>query len=303
MKTFRKLFIITIICIMPFSAFALEPYVLDSSLPNSSQNLNFYYKHPEPNIFPKIISGMIKYGVFSKAQDCQLQPLMTFFAYVLKDNPTHLAKYMGKIHFTKNIQRKYVYTILWESNTKEATDYLKQKLRSEDSSISKIVKTIMSQPPVNILQQKITTESLDQLWSAYFATGNPIFIRKIIEFINKDQTDLILGYEIVNRQFICDVIKKTKPQLKNQSSKDMCEHPMDDIFKAIKNKYPNDHAKRTMDIITVSSGIWSLGANKRQDKTVAKHINDITSSDKQLDYWRKIHKAIGVKTDSAGNKS
>lgn len=144
----------------------------------------------------------------------------------------------------------------------------------------------------NILTVKVTPKVLDKLWSAYYTTNKPIYIKRILEFINQDNTLLLIGYEITNRNYICQVMQQIKFKERKQSEEALSQvcgkNALKDLIAATKRKYPKSYKQKFSQAITVSAAIWSLELNQRQNKTVAIQVNKIIADNPSLDYWKKI---------------
>lgn len=148
----------------------------------------------------------------------------------------------------------------------------------------------------NILTAKVTPEVLDKLWSAYYATDNPAYIKRILEFVNQDNVLLVVGYEITNRNYICQVMQQRKfesdEQRKTALSHSCGKQSVDDLKRVVKYRYPKEYNAKVDQAVTVSAAIWSLDANQKQNKTVDMQIKKIIAANPKLDYWKKIKAGI-----------
>lgn len=288
-----------VLLFLPLAGFAFEPYIFTLPVAQDSKlnrAWNTYYKHPKPNELPEIINAMIDNGAFDGHDDGQLTLAMTFLTQILKSNPEKIEVWMDNIHFTTRRQRQVVYEAILNSNTKQARSLLQRLVRSDNPEIAGAAKKIINQSPENILNKEITARTLDQLWSAYFATGQGIYLQKMIEYINQDNYLLIVGYEIVNRQYICEVLKRATPQSKEQqkTTNSICgEGGLKDIYMSIKKHYPKNYKETMRRAVIISSAIWSLNANRGQDQMVALKIKKIISDRPEWDYLEKFKEALG----------
>jgi len=155
-----------------------------------------------------------------------------------------------------------------------------------------ITKEVITKNSVNVLDKKITPAILDQLWTSYFKTSNEIYLRKMIEYINENDYLLILGYEIFNRNFICDSVKRAAKLKDKQDLLNRVCGKYDDIFKTIKKRYPKNNEAVAEQVMTISAAIWSLEANRKQDPVVDEKIKKIISDKPEWDYWKKIEKVV-----------
>ena|SRR5688572_15143924 len=146
--------------------------------------------------------------------------------------------------------------------------------------------TLSAQPPqtAKIININDNPANLDQLWKAYDASRDDRYLLKIIQYVNDNDFILIAAYEIVNRQYLCDISTKLgKPSdcLSN-----------DDIIESIKKQYPNNSKQMIHKAVVVSAALWSLESNRHQDKTIDKKIKQIFDKNPDLDYWKKINKVL-----------
>ena len=59
---------------------------------------------------------------------------------------------------------------------------------------------------------------------------------------------------------------------------------MDDIVEVAKNRYSNNFQEVLERVVTIYSAIWSLDANRKQDKEIDNKIKKIIAARPDLDY-------------------
>lgn len=132
--------------------------------------------------------------------------------------------------------------------------------------------------------------NLDLLWSAYFASGDKEYIKNILTFINQDNFLLLVGYEIVNRNYICEVTKSMKNE--NGRHISICPPKLQDLEDGVKKHYPTRANEKFLQALIISSAIWSMDSNAKNDPLLKKNIQTILHENMLLDYWQKINEAL-----------
>ena len=143
----------------------------------------------------------------------------------------------------------------------------------------------------------MTPSKLDRLWGKYFYSQEKAPIKTIVEFINQDDFTMVMGYEFVNRNNICEQMQNQQFKTdfeRKEMLKSTCGKPAyKGIIDAVKAKYPNDYENQMHLIITEAAAIWSLEANRHQYKKVDEYAKEIIATNPQkLDYRARIKQAL-----------
>ena len=121
-------------------------------------------------------------------------------------------------------------------------------------------------------------KELDLAIESFKATGDYLFLIKVLEAINQNDKALLLGYEFNNRRYL--------NQLSNSKT-----FNYDDLWEEIgreEKHFPGFKQK----VMLAGAGIWGLEILLHQDGHLTHHLNAIYKENPNLDYWKKIHRAI-----------
>lgn len=173
----KLILILTGFFLLSLNFAAIADIVPDYETYKIAQFTQTYYMHPTPEQIPDMLSTLDYFGVLQDkyARD----PIIAFLAEIIKKDPNVINELAKKIDLKSEIQKLTFYESIWNSNSKAGNLYLKHLSKTTDQKTSTLINAIMTKPPANILQNKLTPEVLDKLWGAFFATGDKIFIKRI----------------------------------------------------------------------------------------------------------------------------
>lgn len=119
---------------------------------------------------------------------------------------------------------------------------------------------------------------LDLAIVSFKATGDNIFLIKVLEAINQNDEALILGYEFNNRRYL--------NQLFNNKA-----FNYDDLWAEIDRQEKHCFGFKQK-VILAGAGIWGLEILLHQDAHSVQCLNEIYKENSNLNYWKKIQCAI-----------
>ena len=253
-------------------------YANQSTLPASAkisvsakQELQTFYQQPTFLKFIQLTSDMNNQGRSNNL-------LLTFSAMVIDKHPDYAKKIAENFPNYSSNEKALLFKALTASDSKNTINFINNSYHYKtDIEPQFTVKT------TNTLKINDNPDNLDRLWAAYFATGDDIYLLKMIRYINTDNFMLIVAYEMVNRKYLCEFVK----HLNNSA----CQ-PNTDLIKAIEKQYPNNSKQMLQKTAVVASTLWSLESNRHQDKFMDKKIKQIFDKNTELDYWKKINRAL-----------
>jgi tetratricopeptide (TPR) repeat protein len=136
-----------------------------------------YYMKPQPDRFPSLLAGLQKDGALALGH----MTAAGFLAQVFHDNPDRLNGWVPAIWKLGDAARAYVWLSLWFSGTPQAKAILEDVAHKENGAAADSVTKLLKVPSRPLLELPIDSgSSLDLLWGAFFATGRPEYVAKII---------------------------------------------------------------------------------------------------------------------------
>jgi alkylhydroperoxidase/carboxymuconolactone decarboxylase family protein YurZ len=128
-----------------------------------------YYKHPSPKEVPTMLAEWQKQGMLT-AKNTQLV-MIGFLSQVMRDNPTLIQGWLTNCESFPEADKETVLTAAWYSGTPQALDYFKSH------NLKQFLNRKAPEP------NSVATDDparLDYYWARYFASGDPVCIRRII---------------------------------------------------------------------------------------------------------------------------
>jgi hypothetical protein len=203
----------------------------------------YYYKKPEPQVFPAKLKDFSKTGLFD--EDKRQFPFLGFASTVFKDNSSKVPTWVNDIKDLPKNHKRIILIALWLSNTKESNAIFKQSQFKSIIEGDNYYNFDTSQEPPNLDRlYKTYGGFLDIQWGRFLATGD------------KEPVKLIISTLEYGEHF--GAIKKLKGKDKNTLS----DKEKDQIIKEA----------------TFNSAMWSLRSNSMQHSLVKKYSEEIYDS-------------------------
>jgi hypothetical protein len=241
-----------------------------------------YYKDQSYSLLVQINKEESKYLNEEKNQDDKqhvLNVATIFMAQVLKNHPKYMDQY-SRNFFNLSFYEKAIF--LRGIRSTGMNHYLLYNLT--DKNLQELVKD----PNLITLSHMQVKQAgdLDYLWASFFATGNEIYIRQIIEILNREDDLLLLAYEWINREQVAQI----------QSSLEGKSTPPDysDLKKIIEMQSSKQKDYQTQFLISLAA-LRSLEGFSMQDPTLSEIIQNIIENNPELDFFKKINAALGNK--------
>ncbi len=283
----REFFQLLSLLLMLVSApvFAAEttasPHISTHKLKSVDLEIRYFYKNPSYGKLIAIINNL------PTLQNPDM--IITFISMAIVSHPD----YANKIHdhfasYPTNTKTLLFNSLLASGHKNIATSITEKYHFSTGENFRNCADDLNNLTLPDMIKQEETFDVLDILWSAYFATGNSLYLQKLLEYINADPVYLIIGYEMLNRDFTCNMMRKFSKE--DASKNPICE--MDDVKKAIKKYSPSNYEKGFKRADCVRAAIWSMDSNRHQDPTIDAKVKEIFHKHPDLNYEMKIKKAI-----------
>lgn len=248
-------------------------YASTDSVSTAAQESQTFYHQPYFAKFIRITTGE---SVNNPRPDLSL----IFSTMVVDKHPDYLKKISENFSKYSSEEKQLLFSTLIATGNVKA-------LNKQDQHYAAITAPNFTPKAIKSLEVNDSPDNLDRIWAAYFATGDDKYLQKIIQYINSNDFLLIISYEIVNRNFLCNIVKHSDNQ---RADNPVCQTR--DIINSIKQKYPKNAEKMHFKAVVMASALWSLESNRRQDHLIDNKIKLIVKNNQNLDYWKKINTAL-----------
>lgn len=258
----RFLLRITICLLLVFVS--VNTYASNSCSQDVDKCTQYFHRSPNLSDLSQIIDAANANG--SK------QPLQSFVTLAIYKNPDIAKQTVIQFqHFSPKAKQLFLNALLANKiNFKELSK--KYNLTPEKT---------LSPGEINNLDINDDAANLDTLWSAYEATGNMIYPKKILGFIsNNDNYLFMASFYFVNGVQACP-----PASLKSDSCPWL---PIKKMKHDLESRYPNQAKTIFHHMVVLSSALWSMNAMRKQDKQFNEKIFILCREKPELDYLKKI---------------
>ena len=230
--------------------------------------MKYFYKSSDLATVPSIISDVERSGLLERKSGTS--PVIGFLAALFVQHPDKVDGWLSGYYQSKTEQVIAV-ALTFAGQRSKAIRYVRAHGWNE-----KFVEHLRSLPD-NLLTMPVQSGAdLDVMWSASFATGDPIYVERILDMIKGHVNSGVFDVE--------DIISSTK-FMRNRKNKEGLRKLVD--------KYGEE---RFMQLVYTASALWASGSNAFQHpfvkRTVEARINIAPQSDlsyalKRAVFWRE----------------
>lgn len=139
-----------------------------------------FYLYPTASKTSEMINQMIANKRFSQLASRQAESVVVFFTYLFKRYPGNIKEWVDGVKFDNQRSKIMVYQAVWDSDTAEGRSYLTQVQKKSKSAMARQIQKMFAVAPRDIAKEKVSLDTLDQFWAAYFATGDVQYLRPIV---------------------------------------------------------------------------------------------------------------------------
>jgi tetratricopeptide (TPR) repeat protein len=152
---------------------------LTESLRLAQPSFDIYYLDPRPDLIPSLLATMQKQGMLALGH----MTAAGFLSQVIHDNPDRIKTWVPLIWQLDDSAREYLWLTLWFSGIEPAMEPLREAESKENGRVAESIASIAKGGPAPPLTQFPVNsgETLDLLWGAFYATGRPEYVVKIID--------------------------------------------------------------------------------------------------------------------------
>jgi hypothetical protein len=138
----------------------------------------YYYLDPRPDaLFESILAAVSKEQMLPEDR----YSTVVMLSMLLAQNPDRTADWAEALQAIPAQNKSTVWHAMAEANTDEAVIALEAVKRADDS-LSATVDGILRAPPRDIINAPFDTPNrLTELWAAYFVSGDPVYVKRIIQ--------------------------------------------------------------------------------------------------------------------------
>lgn len=159
----KRISLLLVSLVFSFTAVAEEP---------GSWLMN-YYKSPNPQDFVSEVNKLSKSGLLGNPK--HKENIAVFLSRILASNPENTNEWLQSLKNLVKTDMEPIFYAAWLADTKESKAYLKSIGATE----------ALNAKPTNYLEIEIQNpNTLDALWSYFFATGSEEPVRRIVSALN-----------------------------------------------------------------------------------------------------------------------
>jgi len=142
--------------------------------------LTYYYREPHSDRDIDNVLRMLETGYFDKPTSAA--PLVTFLAEFFRQNARRMPGWERTLHGMRLTEASpYLLQALWQSNTPNALKVLDDW---PNGPLKQVVEQVKRSPQLDLKTMPVDSpEVLDRLWGAFLASGEAIYVERIIEVL------------------------------------------------------------------------------------------------------------------------
>jgi hypothetical protein len=139
-----------------------------------------YYTKPQPDRVPAALEAMEQHRVLATHRTAEAS-VAGFLALVFRDNAQYAVSWAERSDSYSKELRRTVWLGLWLSNTEPARDHLSCLAQNATRGDLDYLRILLTNQPFDLRQLKpVDPNHLDMLWGAFFASGEPQYLKRII---------------------------------------------------------------------------------------------------------------------------
>lgn len=159
----KRLSLLLILLVFSFKTVAEEP----------GYWLMNYYKSPNPQDFVSEVNKLSKSGLLANPK--HKENIAVFLSRILASHPENTNEWLQSLKSLNKADMEPVFYAAWLADTKQSKAYLKSIGATE----------ALNTKPTNYLEIEIQSpNTLDALWSYFYATGSEEPVRRIVSVLN-----------------------------------------------------------------------------------------------------------------------
>ncbi|MFC1744604.1 hypothetical protein ACFL35_11490 [Candidatus Riflebacteria bacterium] len=148
------------------------------------QWMEFYYREKKIGLVGEMISKFIQGGYTNKPQ--VFAPGVGFFSSIFKQNPNKVLSWLKDGEKWALADKKLFFHALWQADIAPGKTFFQKLLKSKSKENLELAKEFTTKKPELLEKMEIKTPAdMDMCWGAFFATGNPQFINKLIKLLDR----------------------------------------------------------------------------------------------------------------------
>jgi hypothetical protein len=149
-----------------------------------------FYQAPDASKLPRIIELASVVGMLEP--DHSRRSFSTFLAIVFRGHPDEMPTWIASdsVKQLTETQRQVVYSAIQQAKVERSPEILGQLMKS-DAANKDFIESLGGSAPQDLLDREIATPGdLDELWSAFFASGNREYVERICSVFSWDVSSL-----------------------------------------------------------------------------------------------------------------
>jgi hypothetical protein len=152
--------------------------------------MSAYYRDPRPDALEQAVRTLSREGMLSDSN--AVQPIMFFLSFLFRAHPDRIDEWASPlIADLPGVDRESIITAVWLSDTDRARDYLNNLTTTGGPEVRQCARQIAATLPPELDRVPVDSPAiLDNLWAAFMATGDAIYVVRVISALAEDTVDL-----------------------------------------------------------------------------------------------------------------
>jgi hypothetical protein len=165
--------------VTPSTQATVQPAATIDEAKQANEWLSHYFERPDPSGVPAQLARLDRSGTFQKPE--AMAPLSAFFALLFRANPGEVPGWAGDVTRFSESGRVVVWTALWYSKASTARGALEAAAAGERAENRRRIEGLLVRDAPEISALPINSPAvLDMLWGAFLASGDPIYVQRVI---------------------------------------------------------------------------------------------------------------------------
>ncbi len=197
LKLFLTLFLLTFSLLPGPSCFGAdkESSAITQKAMDLSNFMSHYYQKPQPELVGKAMRDFSDVGAAMKGNASS--PFSAFLSILMSKHPDKVPGWIKEMTFKDQTDRGVVCYALWVANNNVCREQLKVVAQGMEGKRKEAILALVDKKPDNLKTMYIRTPAdLDKLWSAFVASGDRIYVERVMSVlpeINGSGERIIMG--------------------------------------------------------------------------------------------------------------
>lgn len=216
--------------------------------------ITYFYKNPDLDNLPRLVEGLVKRGTLDKRNN--LPPVVGFLAALFERHPDRVDEWIAG-QFSSKAQRVIGLGLAYSGHREQASAF------AERNNWPPAYIERLKQQPDGLDNVQITGPTpLDIMWGASFATGDALFVNRILDMIEEGTHSSEFS--------VADILLVSNSMLARKAGQ----------LKKLKERLGDQQALK---LIPYGVALWAMNSNANQHAFIAEAVQARIKSDPTSD--------------------